>query len=90
MAKKTGTEEASSGARRSTKENKFPSFTRCSRRSFPYVDGVLDRGKDSVMFMLALRRLRRYLFVFLRSKFSMSCFNAFRRALFALSVFYAI
>ena len=42
------------------------------------------------MFLLALRRLRRYLFVYLSSKFSTSCFNAFRRALFALSVFYAI
>ena len=42
------------------------------------------------MFLLALRRLRRYLFVYLTSKFSTSCFNAFRRALFAPSVFYAI
>ena len=42
------------------------------------------------MFLLALLRLRRYLFVYLSSKFSTSCFNAFRRALFALSVFYAI
>ena len=42
------------------------------------------------MFLLALRRLRRYSFVYLSSKFSRSCFNAFRRALFALSVFYAI
>ena len=39
------------------------------------------------MFLLALRRLRRYLFVYLGSKFSTSCFNAFRRALLALSVF---
>ena len=64
----------------------FSSFTRCSRRSFLYLDGVLDDGRDGVMFLLALRRLRRYLFVYLSSKFSTSCFNAFRRALFALSV----
>ena len=66
------------------------SFTRCSRRSFLYLDGVLDDGRDGVVFLLALRRLRRYLFVYLISKFLRSCFNAFRRALFALSVFYAI
>ena len=66
------------------------SFTRCLRRSFLYVDGVLDDGTDDVMFLLALRHLRRYLFVFLSSKFLTSCFNAFRRALFALSVSYAI
>ena len=35
------------------------------------------------MFLSALRRLRRYLFVYLGSYFSTSCFNAFRRALFA-------
>ena len=68
----------------------FSSFTRCPRRSFLYVDGVLDDGRDGVMFLLALRRLRRYLFVYLSGKFSTSCLNAFRRALFALSVFYAI
>ena len=39
---------------------------------------------------VVLRRLRRYLFSYLRSKFSTSCFNAIRRTLFALSVFYAI
>ena len=42
------------------------------------------------MFLSALRRLRRYLFVYLSSKFSRSCFNAFRRAPFAVCVFYAI
>ena len=65
----------------------FSSFTRCSRCSFLYVDGVLDGGRDGVMFVLALQRLRRYLFVYLSSKFSTSCFNAFRRALFVLAVF---
>ena len=54
--------------------NSFSSFTRCSRRRFLCVDGVLDDGRDGVMFLLALRRLRRYLFVYLRSKFSTSCF----------------
>ena len=68
----------------------FSCFTRCSRRSFLYVDGVLDGGGDGVMFLLALRCLWRYLFVYLGSKFSTSCLNAFRRGLFALSVFYAI
>ena len=42
------------------------------------------------MFLLALQRLQRYSFVFLGSKFSTSCFDAFCRALFAVSVFYAI
>ena len=68
----------------------FLSFTRCFRRSFLCVDGVLDDCRDGVMFLLALQRLRRYLFVHLSSKFWRSCFNAFRRALFALCVFYAI
>ena len=68
---------------------RFSCFTRCSRRSFHYVDGVLDDSRDGVMFLSALRRLRRYSFVYLSSKFSTSCFNAFRRALFALSFFYA-
>ena len=47
------------------RKKSFSSFTRCSRRSFLYVDGVLDDGRDGVMFLLALRRLRRYLFVYL-------------------------
>ena len=51
-------------------ENFFLSFTRCSRRSFLYVDGVLDDGREGVMFLLALWRLRRYLFVYLSSKCS--------------------
>ena len=42
------------------------------------------------MFLSALQRLRRYLFVYLSSKFPRSCFNAFRRAPFAVCVFYAI
>ena len=63
---------------------------RWPRGSEPASDGVLDDGRDGVMFLLALWRLRRYLFVYLGSKFSTSCFNAFRRALFSLCVFYAI
>ena len=39
---------------------------------------------------VSVTALWRYLFVYLGSKFSTSCFNAFRRALFALSVLYAI
>ena len=31
----------------------FSCFTHCSRRSFLYVDGVLDDGRDGVMFLLA-------------------------------------
>ena len=54
-------------------------------RSLLYVDGVLDDCRDGVMFLL-----RRYLSVYLGSQFSTSCFNAFRPALFTLSVFYAI
>ena len=72
------------------RKKSFSSFTRCSRRSSLYVDGVLDDYRDGVVSLLVLRRLRRYLCVYLSSKFSTSCFNAFRRALFALSVFYAI
>ena len=30
-----------------------------------YVDGVLENGRDGVMFLSALQRLRRYLFVYL-------------------------
>ena len=66
------------------------SFTRCSRRSFLYLDGVLDDGRDGVMFLFASRRLQRYFFVYLSPKLSTSCFNAFRHALFALGAFYAI
>ena len=74
----------STGARRARKIF-FSSFTRCSRRSYFYVDGVLDDGG-----LVALQRLWHYLFVYLGSKFLNLCFNAFHRALFALSVFYAI
>ena len=65
-------------------EKEFSCFTRCSRRSFLYVDGVLDNGRDGVMFLLALPRLQRHLFVSLGSKFPTSGFNAFCRALFFL------
>ena len=40
-------------------QGRFSSFTRCSRRSFLDVNGVLDEGRDGVMFLLALRRLQR-------------------------------
>ena len=59
-------------------------------RSFLYVHGESDDGRDGVMILLALQLLRRYLFVYLSSKFSTSCSNAFRRALFALRVSYAV
>ena len=42
------------------------------------------------MFVLTVRRLQRYSFVYLSSKFFPSRFNAFPRALFALGFFYAI
>ena len=87
MVKKRGREEASAGVRRVTKKN-VSSFTRCSRRSFLCLDGVLGDKGHSVMFLLTLRRLRRYFFVYLSSKFSTSCFNAFRCALFVLAVSY--
>ena len=67
----------------------FSSFTRCSRRSFLCVHGDLGDEGHGVIFLLTLRRLRRYSFVHLSSKFSTSCFNAFRRALFVPAVFYA-
>ena len=67
----------------------FSSFTRCSRRSFLCVDGELGDEGYGVIFLLTLRRLRRYLFVYLSSKFSTAWLNAFRRALFVLAVFYA-
>ena len=65
----------------------FSSFTPCLRRSFLCVDGELGDKGYGVMFVLALRRLRRYLFVYLSSKVPTSCFNEFRLALFILVVF---
>ena len=88
MAKKRGREGGVQG--RGVLRNFFSCLTRCSRRIFLYVDGVLDDGRDGVIFLLVLRRLRRYLFVYSGSKFSMLCFKAFRHALLALSVFNAI
>ena len=38
----------------------FSSFKRCSRRIFLYVDGVLDDGRNGVMFLSALQRLQRF------------------------------
>ena len=67
----------------------FSSFTRCSRRIFLCVDGELDDEGHGIVFLLTLRRLRRYLFVYFSSKILTSCFTAFRCALFALAVFYA-
>ena len=43
----------------------FSSFTRCSQRSLLCVDGELGYKGYGVLFVLALRRLRRYFFVFL-------------------------
>ena len=67
----------------------FSSFTRCSGCRFLCVDGKLGDEGHGVIFLLTLRRLRRYLFVYLSSKFSTSCFKAFRRALSVLAVSYA-
>ena len=64
----------------------FSSFTRCSRRCFLCVDGELGNDEHRVMLLITLRRLQRHLFVYLRSKFSTSCFDAFRRALFVLAI----
>ena len=66
---------------------KLSGFTRCSRRCFLCRDGELGDDGHRVMFLLTLRRLQRYLFVYLSSKFSTLCFNASRRALFVLAVF---
>ena len=47
----------------------FSSFMRCSRRSFLCVDSELGDEWHGVIFLLRLRHLRRYLFVFSSSKF---------------------
>ena len=65
----------------------FSSFTRCSPRCFLCVDGKIHDEGHRVMFLLTLRPLRRYLFVYLSSKFWTLCLDAFRRALFSLAVF---
>ena len=39
------------------RKKSFSSFTRCSRRIFLYVDGLLDDGRDGVMFLFAFPRL---------------------------------
>ena len=66
----------------------FSSFTRCSRRSFFCVDGVIGDEGHGVLFLLTLRRLQRYFFLYSSSKFSTSCLNAFCCVLFVLAVFY--
>ena len=43
---------------------RFSTFTRCLRRGFLFIYGVLVGEGHSVMFLLALRRLRCYLFVY--------------------------
>ena len=43
-----------------------------------------------MIFALTIRRLRRYLFVYLGQRILLSRFNVFRRALFALGIFPAI
>ena len=87
MVNKRGCKVVSAGVRLVTKKISS-SFTRCSRRSFLCVDGVLGDDRHSVMFLSTLRRLRRYLFVYLSSKFSTSCSTVFRCALSVLAVFY--
>ena len=74
---------ARAGAWRVTKTSS--SFTRCSRRCFLCVEGELGDDGHTVMLLFTLRRLRRYLFVYLSSKILTSCFNTFRRALFVLA-----
>ena len=49
MVNKRGREGRVQG--RGVLRNFFSSFTRCSRRSFLCVDGVLDNGRDGVMFL---------------------------------------
>ena len=85
MVNKRGREGARAGAWRVTK--KISSFTRCSRRCFLCVDDESGDDGHGVMLLLTLRRLRRYFFSYLSSKFSTSCFNAFRRTLFVLAIF---
>ena len=45
-----------------------------------------DDERHGVTFLYALRRLRRHLLTYISYKIFRSCFNAFRRALFCLSV----
>ena len=83
MVNETGRVGARAGAWRVTKI--FSSFTHCSRRCFLCVDGDLGDDGHTVMLLLTLRRLWCYFFVYLSSKFSSSCFKAFRRAPFVLA-----
>ena len=88
MVNERGLEGARAGAWRDTK--KIFHVLRVAQRGFLCAYSVLDNQGHGVMFVLTLRRLRRYLLVYLSWKFLQSRFNAFRRALFALGVFYAI
>ena len=57
MVKKRGREGGVQGGGVHRKKT-FSSFTRCSRRSFLYVDGVLDDGRDGVMFLRKKQLMR--------------------------------
>ena len=60
----------------------------CDVSFFAYMAYQTRKG-HGVMFQLALRRLRRYLLRDLSCNIFSKCFNAFRRALFCLVIFYA-
>ena len=65
-------------------------FTCCSRRIFLILYATARNIGHAVIIETSLRRLRRYLFTYLRYKIFESLFDAFGRALFGLCVFILI
>ena len=68
---------------------KVCSVTRCKGRLFCCVGGLLYDEAHGVILLRSLRCLPHYLFAYLKSETSPSCWNAFRSALFCLAVFHA-
>ena len=88
MVNERGREGARAGAWRVMKILFY--VLRVARRGFLCLYDALDDQVHGVMFALTLRRLQRYSFLYLSSKFLPSRLNPFRPALFAISVSYAI
>ena len=76
--------------RRGVFAKNFSCFMRCSRRSFPFVHGVVDEEAHGVTFLNTLQCLRRWLFTYLRRKDFQVRVTAFCSGLFCLALFYAI
>ena len=66
MENKESEEERREGTRLVRKF--FLSCASCSRQVFPRVLGTLDDKRHGVMVLMAIRRLRRYLFTYLSTK----------------------